>query len=270
MTRALWTRRAWMGCALGAAASAETKEERGRRVVKEALDALGGEKFLAMRDRVESGRVYSFFREELSGLAVARIYTQYLKRPKEAPAGWIGVRERMSFGKKEEETARLFTGEAAYRISFRGAQPVSDDVVDRYRETYLHDIFYILRQRLDEPGLLMESEGSDVWQNQPVEIVTMTDADNRTVTVYFHRSLKVPLRQVFYRRDRKTRARIEEVAEFAKYRAAGGVQWPYMIRRERDGEKIFESFAETVEINQRLADGLFVLPPNIKMLKKAE
>jgi hypothetical protein len=74
--------------------SAETRQERGKRVVDEALAALGGDRYLAVKDRVESGRVYSFYREQLSGLSVAKWYVQYLDRPEDAPADFIGLRER--------------------------------------------------------------------------------------------------------------------------------------------------------------------------------
>ena len=40
--------------------------------------ALGGDAFRNMRTRTETGRAYSFYREQLSGLSVARIYTKYL------------------------------------------------------------------------------------------------------------------------------------------------------------------------------------------------
>jgi hypothetical protein len=48
------------------------------------------------------------------------------------------------------------------------------------------------------------------------------------------------------------------------------VQWPFDIRRDRNGEKIFEMFSESVEINKDLKDSLFTLPPNVKMLPKAK
>ncbi len=248
-------------------AVAETRQERGKRVVAEALEALGGKRFLAMQDRVESGRAYSFYREELSGLTVAKIYTKYLPRPEPVPPGFLGLRERQAFG-KEEYSAVLFTGEAGWEITFRGARPLPEDLLERYRLSTLHNIFYILRQRLGEPGLLFESQGSDVWMNQPVEVVGITDSENRVVTVYFHRSTKLPLRQVFYRRDPKTRRRVEEDMEFGKYREVDGIQWPFTMVRRRDGEKVYEIFSESVAINQNLSDSLFSLPPNIKILKR--
>ena len=57
--------------------AAESAQERGKRIVKESLEALGGDRFLKMENRVSSGRAYSFYREQLSGLSIAKIYTRY-------------------------------------------------------------------------------------------------------------------------------------------------------------------------------------------------
>ena len=242
--------------------------ERGKQIIDEALAALGGPRFLAMEDRTETGRAYSFFREELSGLSRATIYTRYLTRPAGPPTGQVYVRERQSFGKEEDRGAVLFTDGQGYQITFRGARPLPPEILERYRETTLHNIFYILRQRLGEPGLIFERRAAEFFENRPVEVVDIIDADNRTVTVYFEASSKLPVRQVFYRRDPKTRERIEEVAVYGKYRdVGGGVQWPYAIQRFRAGEKIFEMYADSVSINRGLADNLFLLPADMKILK---
>lgn len=251
----------------------QTRLERGKRVVTEALAALGGDRFLAMEDRVETGRVYSFYREELSGLSQAAIYTQYLPSAGAGPDS-LAVRERQSFGKMAKEGLReisavLFADGRGHEITFRGARPLPDDSVERYKATTFHNVFYILRVRLNEPGISFEGKGLDVWMNQPVEIVDIVDARNNVVTVYFHGSTKLPVRQLYYRRDPKTNVRIEEVTEYGKYRdAGGGVQWPYTLLRTRDREKIFEMFSETVEINRKLSGSLFILPTGIKVLKK--
>ena len=59
-------------------------EERGKQVVDDALVALGGPAYLAMRDRVENGRAYSFHNDRMIGLSRARISTRY--PPRESPA----------------------------------------------------------------------------------------------------------------------------------------------------------------------------------------
>jgi hypothetical protein len=255
-------------CAFVAAFStlhAENMQERGKRVVNECLDALGGQRFLDMRNHEVEGRAYSFYREKLSGLSLAKIYTRYSSGVTDT-AHELAVRERENFGKKEDYGV-LFQEKAAYDITFRGARPLADDRFERYKDTTLHDIFYILRIRMHEP-LIFESRGADVLLNAPVEIVDITDADNRVTTVYFHQITKLPVRQVFSRRNPVTKDNDEEITVFSKYRDVDGVQWPFAIERERNGEKIFELYADSAKVdNPKVQDNLFELPADIKLLK---
>ena len=251
----------------------ETKEARAKMVVAEAIAALGGDKFATMRDRVETGRVYSFYRDRLTGLSRAAIYTRYVRRPDPAPVPpGIYVRERQSFldKKNKEEYAMLFDEKDGWQIGFRGARPAPTETVTRWRDSMRRNIFYTLRQRLDEPGLLVESKGSEVFENQAVELVEFADNDNTSVTVYFSRATKLPVRQIFFRRDPDSGERHEEVTLFSKYRPSSGVMWPWAITRTRDGEKTFEIFSESVQINQDLNDSRFTLPANVKVLPEGK
>jgi len=251
---------------------AEDSQARAKRVIDEAIAALGGPAFLNMQDRSESGRVYSFYREKITGLAVATVYTRYL--PVSDPHAF-GVVERDSFAKSNKDDkemyADLFTADGVWDISYRGVRPLPKDRLPRYKESQRRNVFYILRMRLHEPGMIFESRGADVLDNRPVEIVDITDADNDTTTVYFDQTMKVPIRQLFYRRDPMTKDRDEEVTIFSKYRdVGGGVKWPFDIQRMRNGEIIFQIYSESVKINQGLADSLFALPQNAKMLKEVD
>jgi hypothetical protein len=248
-----------------AAAGAETNSDRGKRVIDQAITALGGDRFLRMEDRVESGRAYSFYNDRLSGLSFAKIYTRYLTRPDPPVPAFFGIRERETFGKKED-SAVLLTEREGYNVTFRGAYPLPADQYERFRESTLRNIFYILRQRLGEPGLMFDSRGADVIDNQPVEKVDITDNDNRVVTVYFQLSTKLPVRQVTERRDPKTNLPIEEITLYTKYREVDGVTWPYAIERIRNGEKIYEIFSDSVKIDVGLTDNQFTLPSSLKII----
>lgn len=246
--------------------AAETPEDRGRKLLDRLIVALGGDTFLNMQDRTEEGRAYSFFRDNLSGLSVVHIYTQYRSQP--GPGDFPAVRERQAFGKKQDD-AVLFMDGNVYEVTFRGARPLADERLHRYIETTQLNIFYIVRERLHERGIIFESPGGDVIENQPVEVLKITDAANRTVTVYLHRSTLLPIMQRFFLRDPVTKEKREEVTRYSKYRSVGtGIMWPYDVQRERDGEKIFQMFAEKVTVNNNLPDRLFTLPTGAKILKK--
>jgi hypothetical protein len=237
-------------------AAGQVSQPRGKEIVYASLQKLGGDKFLAMKDRTEIGRVYSFYREQLSGLAKAIIYTRYLTAPDPPKPGEIYSRERTSYGasvqdRKKEDYAVLFDENSGYQVTYRGARLIAGEILARYKDTLRRNVFYILRFRLKEPGLII------------------TDAENDSVEVLFSRSSLLPVKQVFYRRDPKTRERNEEITRFDKYRESSGVQWPRVIMRERNGERIFQMFSEAVEINTGLTDELFALPGGVKMLPPA-
>lgn len=257
-----------VGCCavIGARQAAETAADRGKRVVYEGLQAMGGDAFLKMNDRTEAGRAYSFYRQQISGLATAKIYTRYL-----APVpGQVEVRERENFGLKED-SAVLLTETGGWEINFRGARPLDAERYATYQITTLRNVLYIMRQRLKEPEMSFYSRGSDMFENRPVEIVDITDAANNTVTVYFDKSTKLPARQMFRRRNEQFHDFDTEVTVFGLWRnVGGGVMWPCNIRRERNGDKTYEMFADQVEINKDLKDDLFTLPGDIKMLQKGK
>jgi hypothetical protein len=244
-------------------------DQRAHKVIDDAIAALGGDKFLNMEDRVESGRAYSFYNDRLSGLSIAKIYTRYVTVAEGRTGQDLGVRERQAFG-KNEDSATVFREDRAAEVNWRGAKELPADRFERYRDTTLRGIFYILRVRLHEPGLLFESRGMDVVDHLPVEVIDITDSENRVVTVYFHQSTKLPMKQKFTWRDPKTHEPSEEVTTYARYRDTSGIQWPQEISRERNGDKIYQIFAETVAFNQNLTDDLFdtTTPTDTKSTKR--
>jgi hypothetical protein len=235
-------------------------DPRAKKAIDDAVAALGGQRFLTMEDRVESGRAYSFYRDKISGLSIATIYTQYISVPPEKTGQDLGVRERDVFGKTEEYGYTLFREKGAWEVTYKGPRDLDDERIERYHRTTLNDVLYILRMRLDEPGMSFDWKGSDVVENQPVDMVDIVDSENRVVTVCFNQFTKLPVRQTMVWHDPKTKDRNEEVTRYARYREEGGVQWPQQITRDRNGEKIYQIFSDFVLINPGLSDAVFAIP----------
>src|SRR6478672_7443159 len=127
----------FMLAATAALVSAQGIEARGRKVIDDAIAALGGEKFLAMQDRIETGRAYSFFHDQLSGLSVAKIYTRYTTVPPGRTGIDLGIQERQAFGKNEDYFV-LFRQEGAWEVTFRGPKELEKDRIQRNRDTTLN------------------------------------------------------------------------------------------------------------------------------------
>ena len=102
---------------------------------------------------------------------------------------------------KTRTTYVLFRQEGAWEVTFEAPKNLEKDRVQRYRDITLNDVLYILRVRLHEPGIIFELQGSDVVENQPVDVVDITDSQNRVVRAYFHQSTKLPVQQSWVWRD---------------------------------------------------------------------
>jgi hypothetical protein len=255
------TRRSFLlstgACAL--AQGVQTKAEiRGKKIIDDALAALGGNAYLGMADRTENGRAYSYYHDQISGLSIAKVCTKYKSVPAAKSGSDLGQIEKEVYG-RTEDTSVLFLQDKGWDISWRGSKEMEQDRFDRYREWTLRNVLYIFRMRLQEPGMIFEFQKADVIDNLPVDIVDITDSDNRVIHVHFHQSTKLPVRQVYKRKNEETKEQDDEVTLFTRYLDADGVQWPHQIRRERNGYKSYEIFSETVKINSGLTDEFFTV-----------
>ena len=243
-------------------------EVKGKKIVDDAIQALGGQKFLTMEDRTEHGRAFSYYRDQISGLDIASIYTRYITVAPDRTGVDVAQREREAFG-KDEDSFVLFTEKGGWSVTYHGAHEMEPDQLARYKETTLRNIFYILRVRLNEPGMVFESRGSDVVENQPADLVDITDSDDRMVTVAFNQTTHLPIRQSYAHVNQLYHDQDQEVTLFSRYQDSNGIEWPHEIHRERNGDKIYEMFSDTVKFNTDLTDDLFSVPePGTASAKK--
>lgn len=241
--------------------------DKGKPYVEQALAALGGDAFAHMQTRAEHGRVFNFFHDQISGLSIAWVYTEYLDTK---PANGLGVQEREVFGKKQD-WAILLLPDQGWEVTYRGARPVKDDTWTKYVQTTETSIFYLLRERLNEPGLEYDYIGKDLIEGAEVDVVDITDSQDRVIRVSFDHITHLPLRQIYKWIDPVTKYHNDEETDYDKYRDAGnGVKWPFTIERQRNGYKTYEIFADKVEVNEALPPKTFELPPGVKILHKVE
>lgn len=264
------TRRGFAGrlAALAAAAPrllAETRQEKGKRLIEQALEAIGGGAFLGIRNSVRAGRAYSFYNRQVRGLARITIYDRFEEPKPDAGPDWLPLSRREVYTEKGDYYA-LFLNGKGYEVTYRGAAPQPEDYMQRYRLAGRRDIFYFMRYRMDEPGLYYYYTGTEIIDNTPCDAVDITDAEGEAITVYLRQSDGLPLGQVYLRRDPKTRIPYEERSVFGRYREVGPALLPWIIRRERDGDKVFELFANSYRINVKIDSAVFSIQKGVKLL----
>ena len=263
------TRRGFaMACAGAGPLVAETRQEKGERLVREALEAVGGERFLAVKTQVRAGRAYSFYNRQVRGMARITIYDRFHEMQPGAAADWLPLSRREVYTEKGDYYALFMNGEG-YEVTYRGAVPQPPEFMQRYRLAARRDIFYFMRYRMEEPGLYYYYKGTEIVDNVPAEALDIVDAEGEAITLYVRKSDGLPIQQEYLRRDPKTRIPYEERSVFARYRPVGDTLLPWIVRRERDGDRVFELYAQSYLANEplsadvfRIPDGVPVLPPN--------
>lgn len=254
------------GPAFVARAHSQTRQEKGRDLVMRSLEALGGDAFLDIRTQNTTGRAYSFYRAQVGGLARITIYDRFEPMQPDMPPDWLPVSRKEIYTEKGDYYALFQNGEG-WEVTFQGARPLPEDVMQRYRLRVQRDFLYFLRYRLDEKGLYFYHPGMEIVDNTPTNAVEITDYDGETMTVYLRQSDGLPHQSLYLRRDPKTRIPYEEKTIWSKYRrASNGATLPWNVRRERDGEKTFEQFASSVEVNAKQPEDAYRLPPGIEIL----
>lgn len=266
MTRRQALFAAGVGPAFVFSARSQTRQEKGRELVMQALETLGGDKFLDIRTQNTVGRAYSFYNAQVGGLARITIYDRLEPMQPNMPDTWLPVSRREIYTEKGDYYS-LFQNGKGWEVTFQGARPLPQDVMERYRLGVRRDFLYFLRYRRDENGLYFYHPGMEIVDNTPTNAVEITDYDGETITVYLRQSDGLPHQSLYVRRDPKTRVPYEEKTIWSKYRkVANGALLPWNVRRERDGEKIFEQFASTVDVNVQQPDDAYQLPTNIEIL----
>ncbi len=226
-------------------ARAQDKAEQGPELLQQAIEALGGEAFLNLESAQMEGRVYSFRRDELTGLSTFVVYTRYPDQHRE------------EYG-ENKETIIVYSGDQGWEIDVHGVKPLPEEEMKTHLERESMSALHILRYRLGEPGILLEYAGRDFLGVQAVDVVNFIDAENRVATFYLDRLTHLPARVVWIRRDPKTRERIEEEELLSKYFTGQGITAPRHMMRQRYGRRIFEAFVLKVQYNLPLPDSLFV------------
>src|SRR3569832_230145 len=123
-------------CLIAASGFAQDAQVKGRQNVDDAIKALGGEKFLSVQNRVEAGRAYSFFFDQLSGLSRANFYTRNIPLDASKSGVELAQQEYQGLG-KEEAFYRLFREEGGWEVTYRGPTALEKEQVTRYHDSVL-------------------------------------------------------------------------------------------------------------------------------------
>lgn len=223
----------------------DANARKAKALIDEAIQALGGPNYLNIRNRETQGRGYSFHHGRPTSNGV--IFWSFSEFPD---------KERVEYT-KERDVARVYAGDRAYEITYKGAKPIEEkDRVD-YMRLRRFSLDVVLRMWVNEPGVIFLYEGHAIAAQHDAVQVTLINAKNESVTLYFDTDNHLPVKKSFEWRDPVDRQKNLEEEIYENYRAVSGIMAPYNVTRYFNGDMAGQRFLNSVTINQGLDQAMF-------------
>jgi hypothetical protein len=227
------------------AAAPQENSTKAKALIDQAIQALGGQAYLSAQNMSQQGRTYSFHRGEATNAGV--LFWRFVKFPD---------RERIELT-KQRDVAYVYNGDKGFEITFKGTAAIDNKVLDDFLRRRDHSLELVLRNWIKEPGVAFFYDGAAVAANKPAEQVSVMNAKNDSVTLYFDTTTHLPLKKSFTWRDPTDNLRNTEEEIYDAYRSTQGIMTPYSITRFYNSEMSNQRFLNTVTYNDALNDSMF-------------
>ena len=228
--------------------------QKARRLIDQAVQALGGQAYLNVTDVAQEGRNYSFYHGEAN--SVGTLFWRFWRWPD---------KDRIELT-KQRDVIYIVNGDQGYEITFRGTAPEDPkDLLETLRQREF-SLEYVLRNWLKEPDTAFFYDGQTVAENHQVDQITLM-IGKQQVTLYLDILNHLPIKKTFSWRD-EFRYRNEEAEIYGDYRVVQGINTPFQVVREHNGEMTRQRFLSKVTYNTGVADSLFDAKVTPKPAKK--
>jgi hypothetical protein len=225
----------------------QANAQKAKALLDQMVHALGGPAYLGIQDITQDGRTYSFHLGEPKGVGTQ--FWRFYKYPD---------KDRIELTKKRD-VVYVFLGDRAYEITYKGTREQDPKDVADYNRRRKYALDYVVRQWLHEPGVALFYEGSTVAAQKPAEQVTITSAQNESVTLAIDSDTHLPVKKTFYWRDPTDKQRNEEDEVFDNFRPVQGIMTPFSITRFFNGDMSNQRFLNDVKYNQGIDESKFAV-----------
>jgi hypothetical protein len=249
-------------------ADGETQEQRGRKLLDQMLEALGGDAWLNRNNVRELGHLARFFRGAPTGIVIDFTTTRQFAngdRPDAQRIGYITDKSMILPGKKID-IVQIWANNTGHEVTYKGNATLPKDQVDDYYRRQDHSIESIYRVWLKAPGVMVVASGSTMVERRLTERVTILSDNNDAVTLDIDASTHLPLRRTFETRNKTFKDIDEDAEEYDDYHTIQGLPTAFTITRYHNGDMSSQTFYSKIEYNVDLSPDTF--NPDVLLKKK--
>ena len=250
------------------AAAKLSDTERGRQLIDQMIEALGGEMWLNRSTIQLDGRGSSFFHGEPNPY-VSEYHEQRrlaLNGQSEADrVGFLTDRGMIEPGKKID-VVQIWTKGNGYEVTYKGQTTLPKEQVEDYYRRRAHSIEAVVHEWLKAPGVMIVAEGTIMVERRLADRVSVLTADNDAVTLDLDAATHLPLRRTFRWRNPQFRDYDEETESYDDYHTIQGLPTALTITRYHNGEITNQRYLTKVVYNLPMDPSLF--DPAVLLKKK--
>lgn len=234
-----------------ASLQAQEGSEKARQILRAAIDALGGQKYLDMRVTASNGRYYRFRNDR-------KAYTQYWDWTMYQPVKW-----RFQMGEGKRQLVQVYNLELGKGWTLEGKSTVEEapqEAIESFEKGAKQDLDVLLRFRAEEEGMNLYYYGPDDIAGQGLfEAVEFLDATNDSVVVFFNRDSHLPVKVETHFTD-DAGVRHKQEVEYSNWHIIDGVNLPLRHDVFVDESVSTQRFVESIQVNPTIPESIFLEP----------
>ena len=271
-THPLWAQAADIPSAGPVQPSGQSSEQRGRTLLNQALEALGGDAWLHRKNVQVFGRMGRFFHGTPTGIVID--FTSTRRFPAASPDVFPDEAERIGFitdksmilpGKKID-VVQIWTAGHGYELTYKGKTELPKDQVEDYYRRLAHSVESVYRVWLKAPGVMVVYEGTSMVGRRLADKVTVLSDNNDAVTLELDATSHLPLRRTFQWRNQQFQDFDRDEEEYADYHPVQGLPTAYSITRYHNGDMNSQTFLTKIAYDVDLPPDYF--NPGVLLKKK--
>ena len=245
-------------------APVQDKAGRGRQLLDQMVQALGGQAWLTLdTERVEE-RLGTFYKgAPTTRQGSSEDYIRY------APFGErvvIVSKQGVFIPTTKRDVAEVWTTENGYEISYHGRKELPRLDVEDFERRRLHSVDTVMRDWLKRPGTLITYEGSGMDERRLADRVSVLTLDNDAVTLTLDQTTHLPRSRSFEWRNSVYKDFDTDLERYDDWQNEGGIMTALTITRYHNGDMASQRFLTKVQYHLPMAADLF--DPDRPLTKK--
>jgi hypothetical protein len=237
-------------------AIAKANEKKARATLAAMVQALGGDRWLTLKDQTYIGRTSTFYQGKPTG--GIGDYFDYRRFPDQ---------ERIEFGKKQD-VLEFFIGNQGWEVTYRGKRALPQDQVDDFLRRRDHSVETAVRVWLKNPNTIVIFDKQSLVERHLADEVTLINAENDSITIEMDAQTHLPLRRTFKWRDPLYKDLNEEKEEYDDYHTLDGIATAFTITRFHNDDMTNQRYIFKAAYDSNLPDSMFDVDAAATKIKK--